>query len=160
MSEIERLRAELEAARTELLASFEGITADEFARVPKAGSVEPGDRRWSVRDVLWHVGLVEDWIRRTVDQAIGDRTPAPYAHRDRPAIAETPEYLGEWLEQCRRPLLALMRRLPDDALDRVFTLSDGDRRMVRPMLEHVAHHDREHARQIEALRLSDRSTGE
>jgi len=152
MSDIERLRADLEAARRELLGSFEGITAEEFERVPEASDSAPDDRRWSIRDVLWHVGLVEDWIRRTVDQAIGDRTPAPYAHRERPAIAETPEYLAEWLEQCRRPLLALMRRLPDDALDRVFTLSDGDQRMVRPMLEHVAHHDREHAAQIGALR--------
>lgn len=152
MDEIERLRADLEAAREELLASFEGITAEEFARVPEAGSDDPDDRRWSIRDVLWHVGLVEDWIRRTVDQAIGDRTPAPYAHRDRPAIAGTPEYLGEWLEQCRRPLLALMRRLPDDAIDRTFTLSNGEPRMVRPMLAHIAHHDREHARHIEALR--------
>lgn len=152
MSDIERLRADLEAAREELLASLEGIPAGEFARVPEGDALEPGDRRWSIRDVLWHVGLVEDWTRLTIDQAIRERLPAPHAHRDRPALAETPEYLGEWLEQCRRPLLALLRRLPDDALDRVFALSDGDPRMVRTMLEHIVEHDREHAARIRALR--------
>lgn len=151
MDDIERLRADLEAAREELLASFEGITAEEFARVPD-GSVEPVDWSGSIRDVLWHVGLVEDWTRRTVNQAIGGRTPSPYAHRDRPGIAETPEYLGEWLHQCRRPLLALMRRLPDDALDRTFTLSNGESLAVHPMLAQIADHDREHAVHIRALR--------
>ncbi|MGE3961219.1 MAG: DinB family protein [Dehalococcoidia bacterium] len=148
MGDLKQLVADLEAARGDLLASFAGIDQATFDRAP--APADPTDRAWSVGDVLWHVGLVEDWIRRTVDQGVHDRDPAPYAHRDRPAIARTPEYLAEWLEQTRRPLLALLRRLPEDQLGRVFVLTSGERRMVRPMLEHIAAHDREHAAQIRA----------
>ena len=150
MGDLERIVADLEAARTELLAAFDGVDQDTFDRQPF--TIDPTDRAWNIGDVLWHVGLVEDWIRRTVDQGVSDRDPAPYVHRDRPTIARTPDYLREWLEQTRRPLLALLRRLPEDELGRIFVLSDGERRMVRPMLEHIAAHDREHAQQIAALR--------
>ena len=150
--DIEQLRVELDGARAALLASFEGITQAAFERVPEAPADDPADQRWSVRDVLWHAGLLEDWVRRTVDAAVNGREVKLYAHRDRPAIATTPEYLGEWLEQCRRPMLALLRRLPDDALDRPFTLPDGSPRMPRLMLAYVAAHDLEHVAQIEALR--------
>jgi len=155
MSEIARLQADLEAARGDLLASFAGISAAAFARQPPAHEGETSDRLWSVRDVLWHAGLVEDWVRRAIDQGVNGRAVTPYAHRDRPAIAETPEYLVEWLEQCRRPLLALLRRLSDDALDTPVALADGTLRTPRRMLEHVAAHDREHVLQIEALQRLD-----
>ncbi len=150
MSELERLRADLEAARADLLASFEGLDEETFNHQPSC--LPSTDCAGSIGDVLWHVGLVEDWTRRTVDQGVNDRDPAPYTRRDRPAIARTPEYLREWLEQTRRPLLALLRRLPEDQLQRVFVLSNGEQRMARRMLEQVAAHDREHAAQIRALR--------
>lgn len=151
MGDIEQLRIDLEAAREELLAAVEGISRVAFEREPPQAE-DAADRGWSVRDVLWHVGLVEDWIRRTVAQGTEGRPTTAYAHRDRPKIAQTPEYLAEWLDQCRRPLLALLRRLPDDALDRAFTLPDGGSRMPRRMIEHIAAHDREHAAQVRALR--------
>lgn len=151
--DLERLSAELESARAELLASFEGISRAAFERVPEAddagGDADAGRRR-SVRDLLWHVGLVEDWTRRTVDQGVNGRDTAPYEHRDRPAIAQAPEYLVAWLEQCHRPLRALLRRLPEDTLDRPFTITTGESQTPRQLLEHLAAHDREHAAQIAA----------
>lgn len=145
MNDIERLRADLEDARGELLAAFQGIPQDAFERP----CVErPTGEPWAVRDVLWHIGLVEDWTRRAVDQGVRGETPPADAPRTRPEIAQTPEYLGAWLEQCRRPLLALLRRLPEDALERSFALADGQATTTRRMLERVAAHDREHAEQI------------
>ena len=148
MGDIDRLRANLEGARDELVAAFEGISQDAFER----RCIErPAGEQWAIQDVLWHIGLVEDWTRRAVDLGIRGVTPTAYAERARPAIAQTPEYLGAWLEQCRRPLLVLLRRLPDDALDASFTLADGESTTVRGMLERVIAHDREHAHRIATL---------
>lgn len=147
MGDIEQLRAVLDEARADLLASFEGIPDEVFVR---PGDPERASR--SVRDTLWHVGLLEDWTRRAVQQGIEGREPAPYAPRGRPEIAETPAYLAEWLDQCRRPLLALLRRLPEDALDRTFTIAGGESTTARMMIEHLADHDREHAARVRALR--------
>lgn len=133
------------------MAAFEGISEDAFARpcIERAAG-----ELWSIRDLLWHIGLLEDWTRRTVDRGLrGDRPPA-YAERARPAIAQTRAYLGEWLEQCRRPLLALLRRLPEDALDAPFILREGESTTARGMLERVSARDREHADQIATLVLA------
>ncbi len=145
MGEIDRLRADLEDARAGLVAAFTDLPEATF------GDTAAGGGR-SVRDLLWHAGLVEDWTRRTVDQGVRGGVPADYAERARPGIAQTPEYLGEWLEQCRRPLLALLRRLPEDALDASFALAGGETTTARGMLERLAAHDRRHAEQIGALR--------
>ena len=148
MSDIDRLRTDLEDARADLLAAFEGIPQDAFER----SCVErPDGEPWAIRDLLWHVGLFEDWTRRTVDVGVRGGMPAAYTERTRPTIAQTPEYLGEWLAQSRRPLLALLRRLPEDGLDASFTLADGESMTARWMLERVIAHDREHADQIATL---------
>ena len=148
MGDIDRLRADLEGVREELIAAFEGLSQDAFER----RCVErPTGEAWAIRDIVWHIGLVEDWTRRTVDLGVRGGTPTACVERARPAIAQTPEYLGEWLEQCGRPLLALLRQLPEDALDASFVLADGESTTARGMLERVIAHGREHAAQITML---------
>ncbi len=147
------LAEELQAARLELLAAMEGISQDDFERPPAGASEQSeGGERWAVRDVLWHVGLVEDWLRRVVSQASAGRPLDRYQVRQRPAITSEVEHLREWLDQCRRPTLALLRRLPEDHLDREFTLPEGEVRTARRLLTHIARHDRQHAEQVRTLR--------
>jgi len=122
VSAIDQVRDDLDAALLELIASVEGIEPEVFER-PIADD--------SLRDRLWRVGLVEDWTRRAVDQGVSGREVGAFHDRERPAIAQTPDYLVMWLEQCRRPTLALLHRLPDDALDRDFALASGERTTAR-----------------------------
>jgi len=149
MSEIERLRGELEAARADLFGALDGIAQDAFEWMPPSA-----DDPRSTRDALWQLGLLEDWTRRAIDQGVHGRAVAPYLARERPAIAQTPEYLAEWLVQCRRPLLALLLRLPDDALDAAIELASGEEASPRRLLADLAARDREHARRIEGVRLA------
>lgn len=149
MSSIDRLVAELEGARAALLASVAGTPQDVFEADVIEDDTGYGT---SIRDLLWHVGLFEDWTRRTIDVALRGDTPGAYVPRPRPGIAQTPEYLGEWLAQCRRPLLALLRRLPEDALDASFTLPDGQSVTAKGMLEQVTARDRKHAERIRSMR--------
>ncbi len=151
MSDLDDLRTELQAARAGLLATLDGVTPEEFMRAP-AGEVTEDEARWPIRDVLWHVGLVEDWLRRASGQGVEGRAVQGYHARECPALAQDVAYLVEWLDQCRRPLLALMNRIPEDALDREFTLPEGEVRTARRLITHIARHDREHAVQIRALR--------
>ncbi len=129
VSEIDQVRDDLDAALADLIASVEGMTPEVFERAVA------GD---SPRDRLWRAGLVEDWTRRAVDQGVSGREVDAFHDRERPAIAQTAEYLVMWLEQCRRPMLALLRRLPDDALDREFALALGERTTARGLLAALA----------------------
>lgn len=66
--EIEALLAALDEARAALLGAFEGITQEAFER-PSPAPAATEDERMSVRDVLWHAGLLDDWYRLLIDQA-------------------------------------------------------------------------------------------
>ncbi len=145
MREVERVWADIEAARADLFEALTGISQAAFEEVP------PGDDL-SVRDALWRIGLVEDWTRRAIDQGVHGRPVSAYVPRARPAIAQAPEYLAEWLAQCRRPLLALLLRLPDDALDASFTLADGEVRSARGLLADLVERDRAHTERVLSLR--------
>lgn len=149
--DLERLRAELEGARGELLRSIEGIAQDQFVRRPP-GEVTETDERWPVRDVLWHVGYSDDWTRRAVDHALRGDVAPPYEHRRRPAYLNTPDLLREWLDQSRRPTLSLMRRMRDGDLEREVSLADGRVRRVADLLRELATHERRHAEQVRELR--------
>jgi hypothetical protein len=109
--------ARLEAALGALRDAVAGMSPEAFAADGPAGP--------SPRDRLWRAGLREDWMRRTVAAALGGRPLPAFEDRPRPAIAESADYLLTWLEQCHRPTLALLRRVPDDALDREIALRDG-----------------------------------
>lgn len=150
MGDIGELRADLDAARADLLATLAAVTPEEFERRPPPS---PGDdERWSMREALWHVGLVEDWLRRVISKAMaGDAIPG-YHWREPPPLAATLAYLVEWLEQSRRPTLALLARLAEDRLDEEFTLPGGEVRTARRLLRRIALHDREHTAHVQALR--------
>lgn len=151
MGDLDGLRAELAEARAELLATLEGLTQEEFVQAPP-GEATDDEARWPIREVLWHVGLVEDWLRRVSDQGVAGRPIGGYRARTRPAVTGDVAALVQWLEQCRRPVLALLERIPEDALDREFTLPEGEVRTARRLFAHIARHDREHAAQVRVLR--------
>jgi len=105
-----------------------------------------------IRELVWRAGLVIDWTRRTVDQGVAGRDVVAFLERERPGIAQTPEYLATWIAQCHRPMLALLRRLPDDALDHEFVLATGDARTPRTMLSLLADELREDAERFSRWR--------
>jgi uncharacterized damage-inducible protein DinB len=159
LGEIDALRDDLAASRAELLAAVEGITPEEFERRPPGEPTE-ADERWPVRDVLWHVGLIDDWFRRMISQAMAGKPLDRYRRFGRPPQVDTPERLVMWLEQARRPLLSLLGRLPEERLDEEFTLPEGEVRTVRRLLTYLVRHDRVHAEQVRGLREGARpSTG-
>lgn len=151
MSETTDLQTELAAARAELLAALDGVTQEEFARRPP-GPVTDDEARWPIREVLWHVGVYEDWTRRSIAQGLDGRPVAAYEARQRPAHLNTPALLLEWLEQSRRPTEVQLRRLDDADLDREFEVPGRGPRRPRAMLGGLARHDRGHAEQVRALR--------
>jgi uncharacterized damage-inducible protein DinB len=148
---VEELRADLEAARAELMDALAGISQEEFSRRPPQGSA-PEDERWPVRDVLWHVGMLDDWFRRMIDQSRGGRPIDGYEARRPPVHMNEPPLLEEWLRQTRHATLVLLGKLDEAMLDREFTLPQGEVRTPRRLLAYLARHDREHAGQVRALR--------
>ena len=151
MSDAADLLSDLHDARAELLAALEDITQEQLVRRP-SGEITDGEERWPVRDVLWHVGLYEDWLRRTIDQGLGGRPVAAFDARSRPAHLNTPALLREWLDQSRRPTEVLLQRLHDADLDREFDVPGRGPRRPRALLSGLARHDRQHAEQVRALR--------
>lgn len=151
MSNTDEPRHDLAAARDELLAALDGVTQDELARQPSTvdGTEAP---RTPMRDLLWHVGQLDDWTRRVVDQARGGRPLDAYEARQRPVHMETPELLGQWLEQTRRATLVLLEKLSADELDRELTLRGGEVRTPRSLLAHLARHDRQQGALVRAMR--------
>ena len=152
MSDIDDLRVELDAARAALIEALAGVTQAEFER--RLPPSPHDDESWSIRETLWHVGLMEDWHRRVISKALSGEAIPDYHRREPPTIAQTLEYLLEWLEQSRRPTLALLRRLPEDRLDEEFTPPDGEVLTVREVLGRIALHDHEHATHIQRLRAT------
>ena len=151
--EIDTLRADLEAARTDLLAAVEGMSAEAFVRASDAG-----DPR-SVRDVLWEAGQVEDWSRRTIDQAVGGRAVEAFVLHPRPERLVTPDYLLAWVDQTRRPLMSLLRRLGDADLDVEVRVPGAVPRTVRGLLGGLAADERERAERVRALRAFAEAEG-
>jgi hypothetical protein len=147
---VDDLRSEIEAARAELVDAVAGMTEADLVRRP--ASADGGGEEWCAADVLWHVGLVEDWFRRMILQSTLGRPIAAFLSRPRPAHLANAELLVAWVDQTRRPLLALMRRLDDAALEREFVLPEGEVRTPRRLIAYLARHDREHAEQVRALR--------
>lgn len=148
----------LAAARAELLAALHEIGQEEFIRRP-TGEPTEGDERWPVRDVLWHVGLYEDAVRRWVDATRRGVTAEPYVARRRPAHLNTPELLHAWLEQTRRPTVVLIEKLTDADLAAPRTDADGRETSFALALAALAEHDRAHAAQVRALRAAAEDPG-
>jgi len=150
VSDVESLRRALADGRADLLTALEGVTQEEFIRRPP-GEPTDADARWPVRDVLWHVGMFEDWVRRGVDAARRGVEATAYEPRRRPAHVSTPALLLEWLAQTRRPTLVLLGKLRDEELGVAHRVGGRERTFARG-LAHLGEHDREHARQVRQLR--------
>ncbi len=148
--EVASVLAMVEEARDEVLATLQGVTQAQFVRRPP-GEVTPEDERWPIRDVLWHVGLVEDWYRRSIDAALGGRAVEPYEAIRRPARLNTLPLLIEWLDQTRRPLRSLLGRIGPADLDREVAWAGGRTRTPRAALGRLAEHDRVHVEQVRDL---------
>ncbi len=151
MREIEDLRARLEVARAELLAALEGVTQEQLVRRPP-GEVTTDDQRWTLREVLWHIGTVEDWIGRMASQARDEREIDGYEPLRRPAAMNTLPLLLGWLDQTRSATLRFVQGLTDEELAIEFTTPAGEQRTVGRVLHHLAVHDAQHREQVLALR--------
>jgi uncharacterized damage-inducible protein DinB len=150
MSDVEDLRARMAAARNALLVALDGVTQDQLVRRPP-GEVTEEEQRWTMRDVLWHVGTVEDWIRRMSSQALGGRPIDAYAPPRRPAVTNTLPLLLEWLDQTRGATMAFMRDLEDEDLAIEFVTPAGEDRTIGRVLNHLAVHDGQHREHVLAL---------
>ncbi len=83
------LSAALEASRTDLVTTFDAIPDSELAGESDAP------------DVLWRVGLIDDWTRLVIDQALDGRPIAAAPVRARPPYLCTRDLLLAWLDQTR-----------------------------------------------------------
>ena len=151
MSEVEALRHRLAVARAELHDALEGVSQAQLVRRPP-GEVTEEEERWTMRDVLWHVGTVEDWIRRMAAQARDGRPIDAYAPPRRPAITNTLPLLLKWLDQTRGATVAFMRDLEDGELATEFVTPAGEERTIGRVLNHLVVHDGQHREQVLALR--------
>jgi hypothetical protein len=140
--DLEALLETLEEARAALLAALESVSQDAFERE---------DEGQSLRDVLWHAGLLDDWCRLLIDQSLGGRPLARWKAQERPPHLERLELLREWLTQTRGALLARARRLSAADLHLEFTLPEGECRTPAQLLEELARQDRARAAQVRAL---------
>ncbi|MDA0364398.1 MAG: DinB family protein [Chloroflexi bacterium] len=153
MTSAPALIATLSAARDVLLAAIEGLTAEELLRAPP-GPATDTDERWPIRDVLWHIGMYEDYLRRWVDGTRRGIAVEPYAARRRPMHMETPELLRAWLDQTRRPTIVLVGKLGAADLDAARADAAGHETTFALALGALAAHDRAHAEQVRALRAT------
>lgn len=144
---LDSMRAAIEASRDALLAALDGLTQPEF---------ESGAGGTSIRDRLWEHGQREDWYRRSMDQAVGGRAVDGFALHPRPERLSTPDYLLAWIDQTRRPLLALLRRLRDADLDVAVRTPDGAVRTPREILHGLAAEERALADAVRAARAASR----
>ncbi len=158
MSALDDLRTDLDAARADLLAALDGVSPDDFLR-PPAAAASPGDERWSIRDVAWHVGIYDDFVRRWMDATRRGAALPVLERRTRPVHMQTPDLLRAWLDQSRHATLVLLGKLAGGPgtegaadLDVARPTADGGRRSFREALAFLAKHDREHAAQVRALR--------
>jgi DinB superfamily len=151
MSGVDDARAELAAARDELLAAIDGITREELLR-PPPGEPSPQDERWPIRDVLWHVGMWDDYVRRSIDATRRHVPPPPFENRIRPLQLETPEMLRAWIDQARHLTLVLLGKLSEAELAETRRGPNGRDSSFRSALAFLASHDRQHAQQVRALR--------
>ena len=132
-----------------------GLDQSALARRPPA-SGEPGTvgedmERWSIRDVLWHVGDAErswvDWAEAALRGEAAtrlQRTRRP-AHRNR-----MPQLLA-WIEERRAATLAAVSGIDQQVLATRHATPDGASSILE-LLDQLARHDRAHTAHVVALR--------
>ena len=143
-------RQQLDAAREALRAALADLPQERLARRPPA-SDDPAGLRWSIREVLWHVGDAERCWREWADAALHGEAVTRFGGRPRPAHLNRLPQLGDWLDESRAATLALLARIDDGAALTAPHATPSRERSILEMLDHLASHDREHAAQIGEL---------
>ena len=151
MSALDPHRQELDAARAALLAQLDGLPADAFARRPPA-SDDDGDLRWSIRELLWHVGDAERCWREWAEGALRGEAITRFRGHRRPAQLNRVPQLRDWIEDNRAATRAFVDGL-DEMTPTPLHATPPRERSIVDMLDYLADHDREHAAQVAALRM-------
>ncbi len=145
-SDKDELLGELEKARSELRASYQGLAGEQMTRLGAVGE-------WSVKDVLSHVASWDEAMLADLVRIARGDTPALASidlesasfdaanaaimsqRRDLPL-----DRVLRDLDTVRAGVVAAVGRLPDSAL--------AEGQFGRPLLQITAAHDREHADSI------------
>ena len=150
MSSPADLSARLNEARAALLALVRDLTHEALVGRPPA-SASPDDERWAIRDVLWHVGEVEQGWSRWMGTALAGEPPRGYRARRRPAAMNTLPRLLDWLRETRGETLALLEGLGEAELELLHPTSWSSEWSLAAALTHLVEHDQEHAQQVRDL---------
>jgi hypothetical protein len=152
-SDRDQLAGELEQARSELRASYQGLSEEQITRLGAVGE-------WSVKDVLSHVASWEEVMLPDLARLVRGDTPV-LASMDLETADFDPfnamimslrrnlpldQVLRE-LDICRADVMAALARLPDAAL--------AQGQFARFLLQITAVHDREHAEGIRQWRRKE-----
>ena len=145
----ERL-ARLTEAREALLDALRGLDQARFVRRPAEATAE-GDRRWSIREVLWHVADSDRCWREWMEAALRGETMTRFHGVRRPAHLNTLPQLIESLEKQRAATLAFLGGLDESADLATRHTTPSHERSILEALDHLTNHDRDHVEQIAAL---------
>ena len=145
----ERL-ARLAEAREALLDALRGLEQARFVRRPPDPAAE-GDRRWSIREVLWHVADSDRCWREWIEAALRGEAMTRFDGVRRPAHLNTLPQLIESLEEQRAITLALLGGLDESSDLTARHATPSHERSVLEALDHLTNHDRDHVEQIAAL---------
>ena len=145
----ERL-ARLAEAREALLDALAGLDQARVVRRPPDPAAE-GDRRWSIREVLWHVADSDRCWREWIEAALRGETMTRFHGVRRPAHLNTLPRLVESLDEQRAATLTLLGCLDGDADLAARHPTPSHERSILEVLDHLTNHDRDHAEQVAAL---------
>ncbi len=137
-------------AREALLDALRGLDQARFVRRPADPAAE-GDRRWSIREVLWHVADSDRCWREWAEAALRGEAVTRFRGVRRPAHLNLLPQLIESLEEQRSATLAFLGGLGGEADLATQHPTPSQPRSVLEALDHLAGHDREHAEQIAEL---------
>ena len=137
-------------ARAALLDALRGLDQARFVRRPADPAAE-GDRRWSIREVLWHVADSDRCWREWIEAALRGEAVTRFRGVRRPAHLNLLPQLIESLEEQRSATLAFLGGLGGEADLTTRHATPSHARSILEALDHLAGHDREHAEQIAAL---------
>ena len=137
-------------ARAALLDALRDLDQARFVRRPEDLAAE-GDRRWSIREVLWHVADSERCWREWIEAALRGEAVTRFRGVRRPAhLNLLPQLIGS-LEEQRAATLAFLGGLGEGADLTTRHPTPSQPRSILEALDHLTGHDREHAEQIAAL---------
>ncbi len=152
-----RLRERLEAARAELLAAVGALTEEDLAR--PAGH----ESDWTAKDLIGHVAYAEGSMLPMIQRPLAGQAhqiPPDFDldrwndSRVRRAKEQPVAALLDRLVESRRELLALLDGMDDADLDRPTSHPRMPDTTVEGVLRIIAIHERDHARELRAVRWS------